>query len=497
MSLENSEWPKHPKIYEINTWPWLKSLSETYEYEITLQNIPEEIIDLDFSQFDAIWLMGVWERSPEGREIALNHPDLQAEYRNALNDFKPEDVVGSPYSVHYYHVDYRIGGQDSLELFRDQLAFQDVKLLLDYVPNHTALDHLWTLEKSKIYIEGTKKEFLERTNDFFSVEDRIIAHGRDPYFPPWTDTAQINAFSKDARQKAINTILSIAKLCDGVRCDMAMLMTNKIFSRTWGNRVGPPPEKEFWIEIISAVKEKHPNFLFIAEVYWDMEWELQQQGFDFCYDKKLYDRIKNENVRTIRAHLQANWMFQRKLVRFIENHDEQRAIIALGEERSRAAAILILTLPGARLIHEGQMSGNRVKLPVQLGRRPIEEDNQYLLEFYLRLLNSVPGRKLGTGTWALCRVNPVSPDNFSNTNLISYIWQIEDQRQLTIVNFNPYPSQGHVIIKDLDYGSNDWTFTDLLAQKVYTYHGEDLNNNGLYIDLPAWNGHIFDIKKVK
>ncbi|MHA1293079.1 MAG: alpha-amylase family glycosyl hydrolase [Promethearchaeota archaeon] len=487
------KWLNHPKIYEINTWPWLNSLSNQYGYSIDLKNIPEELIKQDLRHFDAIWLMGVWERSPRGRKIALKHPGLRGEYHNALNNFKDEDVVGSPYSVYCYRVDPHLGGKEGLETVRNQLAEQNIKLILDYVPNHTSLDHLWTLEKPNIYIEGTQEDLTSKPYDFFLAGNRIIAHGRDPYFYPWGDTAQINAFSQEARQKTIKTLLNIAKQCDGVRCDMAMLLTNEVFCKTWGARAGPIPEKEFWREIIPAVQEEYSNFLFIAEVYWDMEWELQQQGFDFCYDKRLYDRMVHENPRTIRAHLTAEWNYQRKLLRFIENHDEQRAMSVFGGERTRAAAVLALMLPGAKLIHEGQMKGYTIKLPVQLGRRKNESEDQNLKDFYLQLINAIPGWKFNDAKWMLCKIEPAG--NFSNNNLIAHLWWIDNDYILTIINYSPYPSQGNVRIDPLKYGDFEWSFFDTMHDKIYVYRGEDLNKFGLYIDLNGWNYHIFKIKR--
>jgi len=494
MSLFKSEWPNHPLIFEINTWPWLQTLYESYEYPINLQNIPEEIIDLDFSHFDVIWLMGVWERSPKSREIALHHPDLLDEFKSALPDFARDDVVGSPYAVHYYHVDYRLGGRDGLELFREQLAEQDINLILDYVPNHVAVDHLWTLESSDMFIQGTKEDLEKKPNEYFETGNKIIAHGRDPYFPPWTDSAQINAFSEEARMKAVSTLLTIGEFCDGVRFDMAMLMTNKVFSQTWGEKAGTIPETEFWEDIILAVRGKYPEFKFIAEVYWDMEWDLMQLGFDYCYDKRLYDRMLHENVESVKAHLNAEWDYQSKLVRFIENHDEKRAITAFGLERSKAAAILALTLPGARLIHEGQMSGFKIRLPIQLGRRPKEEDNQELLEFYLRLLNALPGRKLREGSWSLCSIEP--SDDTSYNNLIAYVWWSEKRYLLSVINLSSLPSKGNVRIPHINFEDNEWVFTDLLTQNISKYEGGNLDSRGLSIDLAPWKGHIFNIHEV-
>ena len=106
---------------------------------------------------------------------------------------------------------------------------------------------------------------------------------------------------------------------------MAMLMTNEVFARTWGERAGPAPQAEYWPTLIERTKAVHPDFLFIAEAYWDMEWTLQQQGFDLCYDKRLYDRLAHESAESVRGHLQADSGYQERLLRFIENHDEPRA----------------------------------------------------------------------------------------------------------------------------------------------------------------------------
>jgi len=496
MRRKNLDWPEQPRIYEINTWPWLQALSNIYKHEITLNNIPPEVFSQELKFFDFIWLMGVWERSPQSREIALNHTGLQQEYHKALSDFKTEDVVGSPYSIFDYHVDPHLGGEDSLKNFRKQLTERNIQLLLDYVPNHVAIDHHWTLEKSNIFIEGTIKDMNIYPNEFFAVGNKVLAHGRDPYFTPWTDTVQINAFSSEARKKAVNILINIAEQCDGVRCDMAMLMTNDVFSRTWGERAGLQPEKDFWREVISEVLEKFPDFLFIAEVYWNMEWELQQQGFHFCYDKRLYDRMLYNSAEAIRDHLHAEWDYQRKLLRFIENHDESRAITAFGEERSQAAAIVSLPLPGAKLVHEGQMKGYKVKIPVQLGRRPVEDDNQDLLNFYQKLLSIVSAEGLTKGKWALCKIEPINTENYTYTNLISYQWRSREQHHLIVVNYSPNPAQGHVRIEELNYDTYNWSFTDLLTQKRFIYKGKDLDTNGLYIDLSAWSGHIFYIKQI-
>ncbi len=285
-------WPKNPIIYEINTCPWLYDLSQRYKRRVTLSTVPlEEWEAIAALGFDAVWLMGVWERSPAGIKVAREHKGLQDEYERALADFSKNDVVGSPYSIHKYVVDRHLGGPDDLAGARKALAYHDIRLVLDFVPNHIAIDHPWVIKHPEYLIQGNSDDLSKAPDEFFEAGGHILAHGRDPYFPPWTDTAQINSFHEGLRKAAIETLLGIAEQCDGVRCDMAMLMVNSIFQNTWGQRTGDSLDLEYWQEIIDAVKTVHPNFIFMAEVYWDMEWDLQQQGFDYCYDKRLYDRL--------------------------------------------------------------------------------------------------------------------------------------------------------------------------------------------------------------
>ena len=113
---------------------------------------------------------------------------------------------------------------------------------------------------------------------FVEVGGRVLANGRDPYFPAWPDVVQLNAFDPALRSAAVETVRSIADQCDGVRCDMAMLVMNDVFARTWGARVGPAPGAEYWPTVITAVRETHPGFVFLAEAYWDLEWSLHAAG---------------------------------------------------------------------------------------------------------------------------------------------------------------------------------------------------------------------------
>lgn len=492
--MKNSQvkWREHPILYEINTWPWLTELSERYNKKIIFDNIPEEIIHNYLKKFDVIWLMGVWERSPASERIAREEPNLQKEYGRALDHIKEEDIVGSPYAVYYYHVNEDLGGKKGLIDFREKLHDNNINIILDFVPNHVARDHIWTLEKSNLFIEGTFDDMNSEPDSYFSSYGRVLAHGKDPYFPPWTDTVQINAFSPEARKKAINTLKSIAEICDGVRCDMAMLVTNDIFKKNWGERVGNPPEKDFWEEIIPSIKQEYPDFKFIGEVYWDMEWELMQQGFDYCYDKRLYDKIVGKNISEIKSHLNADYDYQKKLVRFLENHDEPRVIDKLDKELTQAAAILILTLPGMGLIYEGQMKGYKIRVPVQLKRRKQEEIDTKLFDFYIHLLSIISEKKIKSKNWENCSIS--NQDGNLKKNLVAYHWWDNENHFLIVINFEESKVNARIHIPTIDYHSEKIMIYDLLSETELKVSKSEIKNNGLNIELSGWKGQIFEVK---
>jgi hypothetical protein len=486
-TLSQKPWPHSPVIYEINTWVWLHDLTAKYGRQITLANVPDAEWDaIAALHADAVWFMGVWERSPEGRRIAREHEGLLQEYRKVLSDWTVEDTVGSPYCIHRYEVDEHLGGRKGLATTRGALLARGVRLILDYVPNHVAPDHPWVKEHPVYFIQGNGSELAADPQSYFKAGDKVIANGRDPNFAAWTDTAQVNAFSSGLRKAVTSTLLDIASQCDGVRCDMAMLLTNQVFQRTWGTRGGQPLPAEYWVEIITGVRKQYPHMLFMAEVYWDMEFDLQQQGFNYCYDKRLYDRLIRENAATVMAHLSGDSGYQEKLVRFIENHDEPRASAVFPPPKVRAAALVCATLPGARMFYEGQFEGRKVKLPVQLGRRPSEPVDQKLQTFYHRLLAAISADTFHNGNWQPCQTTGWT-DNHSHENLLAWSWRKDEDKYLVIINLSDHCVQGHVPVLWDDICDREFALKDVITGMSLKRSGYELHNCGLFVDLPPWN----------
>ena len=190
----------------------------------------------------------------------------------------------------------------------------------------------------------------------------------------------------------LDELLRIAGQCDGVRCDMAMLILPEVFERTWGIASQP-----FWPEATRRVREQAPGFCFMAEVYWDLEWTLQQQGFDYTYDKRLYDRLRDRHAGPVRDHFRAGLDYQDKLARFLENHDEPRAAATFPPGVHEAAAVITYLAPGLRFFQHGQFEGRTKRVSPHLCREPDEPVNRSLEQFYDRLLTVLDRPPSGTG----------------------------------------------------------------------------------------------------
>ncbi len=292
-------------------------------------------------------------------------------------------------------------------------------------------------------------------------------------------------------------LLKLAKVADGVRCDMAMLVLPEVFQRTWGERSLPadgsaPVDEPFWPVATGKAKAKNSQFIFMAEVYWDLEWELMLQGFDYCYDKKLYDRLLAQDAAAVRSHLWADLVYQNKLARFLENHDEPRAAHDFPVPVHQAAAIITYLTPSLRFFHEGQFEGRRVKVSMHLGRRPEEPVDSVLQEFYRNLLACLKHPEVRQGRWQLLEVRPAWDDNHTWDRFLAFAWEGEAQQRLLVAaNYGPSQGQCYLRLPFDDLRGGKVMLQDLMSDTRYEREGDDLLNQGLYLDLPPWGFHVF------
>jgi hypothetical protein len=474
----------------------LTSLSHDLGRRATLNEIPETLLDrIAADGFDWVWFLGVWQTGAAGRQVSLNNAEWQREFRELLPDFCDRDVCGSSFAIRSYSVHVDFGGDAALESLRRRIHDRGMRLLLDFVPNHVAPDHAWARERPEYLVHGTDAD-LERAPQNYTRVDTpngpvVLAYGRDPYFPGWPDTLQLNYANPDLQGAMVSELANISALCDGVRCDMAMLILPDVFERTWGMRPAA-----FWPQAIARTRALHPGFLFMAETYWDLEWELQQQGFDYTYDKRLYDRLREGHARPVRDHFRADLDYQRKSVRFLENHDEPRAATAFPAGMHQAAAILTFLCPGLRFIHQGQRQGLTSRIPVHLSRGPVETVNTELDQFYDHLLGCVR-HPSAQGGWRLLECHEAWQANWTWDCYIGFAWHSVDHPPLIIaVNYAPNQSQGYMQIPADRLDAKIIRLRDLMGNTVYDRDGDGLRRSGLYLDLAPWGYHVFEMTAV-
>ena len=484
----------HPLLYEINTRCWLRELSLRSGSPVTLAEVPEsEFVHWEEQGFTHIWLMGVWTGGPLAREQALRAGSLSEAYSQALPDWTQQDVGPSPYSIAAYRVSANLGGESGLHEFRRKLRGYGIKLILDFVPNHVGLDHPWITEQPELLVQTSSSafgSFVAQTG----AGKRFLAFGKDPNIPPWTDTVQLDYRKRETRAAMQEVLHQIAGLCDGVRCDMAMLVLNEVCANTWKAYPvsEPAPGTEFWTEAIAATRRFYPGFLFLAEVYWGLESRLRSMGFDYTYDKALYDHLVNRSPGEVQRHLLGMPAEHvAASAHFLENHDEPRIASILGEAENRAAALLILGLPGMRFLHEGQLEGLRRRLPVQLLRRAQEPENREIREMYTQLLSALRQSAVGQGTPALLLPGPAWEKNPTAQHFVLVQWTGPNRTfDLVAVNLAPHPSQCYAPVKPAAQASS-WILKDLLGPQRFVRNADELMTRGLYLDLPAHGAQVF------
>ena len=272
---------------------------------------------------------------------------------------------------------------------------------------------------------------------------------------------------------------------------MAMLVLPDVFERTWGI-----PAQLFWPKATQRVRERAPGFCFMAEVYWDLEWTLQQQGFDYTYDKRLYDRLREGHVRPVREHFLAGLDYQTKMARFLENHDEPRAAAAFSPGIHEAAAVITFLSPGLRFFHQGQFAGRTKRISPHLGRGPCEPEDPKLQEFYDRLLAVLRQPAVRDGQWQLLECTPAWEGNWTWDCFVAFSWEGPDgERLLAATNYASNQSQCRVQLPLADLAGAHWRLKDQMSSAIYDRDGNDLQSHGLFLDMSPWQTAAFSVKK--
>jgi glycosidase len=493
--------PPYPSLYQINSRVWLTELSRQLGKPATLDDIPDAELDrLAELGFDWLWFLSVWQTGPAAQRISRANPEWRKDFGQTLPDLREEDIAGSGFAIQDYIVHRDLGGPAALARLRERMQKSELKLMLDFVPNHMAPDHPWVDEHPDYFVHGSETDLARSPQNYCRVQTKngpvVLAYGRDPYFDGWPDTLQLNYGNPQLQQAMIGELESIAGQCDGVRCDMAMLILPDVFESTWGIRTDL-----FWPKATERVRKASPDFCFMAEVYWDREWTMQQQGFDYTYDKRLYDRLHEGHARPVREHFHAGLDYQNKMARFMENHDEPRAAATFSPEVHQAAAVITLLSPGLRFFHQGQFEGRRKRISPHLVRGPDEPIDQNLKHFYDKLLAVLRRPVIRDGQWQLLECKSAWDGNWTSDCFLASFWQgvkgVNDEHLLVVVNYAANQSQCYIRIPVPNLRAQRWRLEDLLGDVRYDRDGNELDSRGLYLDVPPWQAHVFSLTQVK
>ncbi len=473
------------QLYELNVRVWRTERSQELGREATLDDFGNDLLDrLVEDGFSWLYLIGVWRIGPLTREVALHDRHLRTYLSSVLPNHIDADVSGSPFAPQAYAVDDQLGGDQALARLRERARAAGLSLMLDFVPNHVGLDNSWVRDRPDFCIQGSEERLAAQPDSFCRLHGLIFAHGRDPFFAPWRHTVQLDHSNPELQEALIREASSIAGRCDGLRADVAMLLLPDVFENTWRR-----PMRPFWPACLDRVRAEHPGTLFMAEVYWNREYELQQAGFDYTFDKLLYDRLLSGDSESIRAHLRGGLEFQRHCVRFLENHAEQRAAARFANcDHYRGALLITGMVPGLLLCHHGQEDGLRLHASTHAIRRPAEVGSSPHREAYRELMHLLcePARR--DGSWQL-----LEPTDHRGHNLVGCLWSLNAHHSLVLlVNAGWQPVDGAVQAGPL--AGRDCLIQDFLAgTPPVPVKADALKANGIAVRLPPWHAAIFRV----
>ena len=473
-------------LLEISTRPYLYELTQRYGKDISkLSEIPDEVFDeWETKGFKWVWFMGVWQLGEIGLKHDREDPSLRASYDTILPGWTEEDVIGSPYAIVKYEVNTDIGTAEDLAIIRQKLHQRGIKLMVDFVPNHSAFDSEDITKHVNYYIRAPPG-----TKDPKKYTDDGIAYGTcGDWCEPWTDVAQFNYFDLEFRASRIEILKKIASVADGMRCDMAHLMINSNFAEIWATELAAwnytTPTTEFWADAISAVKADYPDCIFMAEAYGDdIQTKLHSFGFDYSYDKEAIDQLKNHDVQGLLSKLKK--LDLNVVAHFTENHDEPRSMASFWNyaPASDAASAALLSLPGVRLFFQDEWYGYAKKLDVHLRRAVSEDPDTTVQTFFSTLFKVLKLDSVANGDFTMIDFN-------GGSNVLSWKWVKGDEHVLFCVNFGESQQNGKVIFDDVPQGQADVTLTELVTGVEYHEPASTLRE-GYSIHLDQYQVQIF------
>jgi glycosidase len=411
------DWMPNVVMLAKSTHVWMDQLTKKYQRQISrLDQIPDEELDqIAKWGYSALWLIGVWERSPSSKRI-----------KHILGNI---DAESSAYALYSYEIAQELGGYEAFQNLRDRAANRRIKLAGDMVPNHTGIYSEWIVNHPEwfiqlphppypsytfngenlsqnpnigVYIEDhyydkTDAAVVFKRVDFNTGDTRYIYHGNDGTSMPWNDTAQINFLNPEAREAIIQTILHVARMFPIIRFDAAMTLTKKHHHRLWWPEPGSGGDipsrsehglikeefnkrmpKEFWREVVDRVAKEVPNTLLLAEAFWLLEgYFVRSLGMHRVYNSAFMNMLKHEENSKYRLLIKNTLEFDpqilKRYVNFMSNPDEEPAVQFGKDDKYFGVAVLLVTMPGLPMFGHGQIEGFAEKYGMEYRRAYLDE----------------------------------------------------------------------------------------------------------------------------
>ena len=471
------DWMPNVVLLAKNTYVWLDQLSKKYRRSITkLNEIPDEELDrLVQWNITALWLIGIWERSPASQNIKQWTGNPEA--------------VSSAYSLYDYTIATDLGGEEAFQNLRYRAWLRGVRLAGDMVPNHMGIYSKWVVEHPDFFIQSDYPPYLNYKftggnladhNDIeIRIEDgywsrsdaavvfqrvdklngsiRYIYHGNDGTHMPWNDTAQLDFLKAEVREAVVQTILHVARKFSIIRFDAAMTLTKRHFQRLWYPQPGSGGDipsrsdyelsteefnklfpNEFWREVVDRINQEMPNTLLLAEAFWLLEgYFVRTLGMHRVYNSAfMHMLMKEENSKyreLIRNTMHYNPEILKRYVNFMSNPDEQTAIAQFGkDDKYFGAALMMVTLPGLPMFAHGQVEGYTEKYGMEYKRAYYNEkpDLQLIRRHEQEIFPLLGKRHLFSQVTNFELFDFIDDNGNLNENVVAYSNKIGNERAL-------------------------------------------------------------------
>ena len=553
----DSSWMPEVVMLAKSTFVWLDQLSQTWKRPIRrLQDIPDRELDRIAEQgFTALWLIGLWERSPASRKIKQMQGNPEAK--------------SSAYALEGYTIADELGGHEGYLNLRHRALQRGIRLASDMVPNHTGLDSKLVKEKPEWFI-GTQQPpfhsytyngpnlgsdprygiFIEdgywdrsdaavtfKRVDYHTGDTCYIYHGNDGTAMPWNDTAQLNFLSAEVREAVIQQILHVARMFPVIRFDAAMVLVKKHIQRLWyplpGQTAGIPSRsssamsmedfnksvpEEFWREVVDRIHAEAPDTLLLAEAFWMLEgYFVRTLGMHRVYNSAFMHMLKKEDNAGYRYLIKNTLEFDREIlkryVNFMNNPDEDTAVEQFGKgDKYFGVCVMMATMPGLPMFGHGQIEGFSEKYGMEYARAYLDEhpDEELIKRHEQEVFPLLKKRYLFADVQHFFLYDVYSDNGSVNENIFCYSNRLDDERTLVAYNNAWEQTMGHVstsvgfktehgieqrsLCDGLGLSHSDDTFVifcDRVSKIEYIRPVRELREQGLHIILGGYQYNIF------